>query len=81
MIYKEFVAEAAQKIMAQAIGDIATHLSEEELNSYARSSVHAAGILADELEQDWKSVPVDNIHRFGEKEEFFDNYVNWTQNR
>lgn len=26
-------------------------------------------------------VDVDGIHRFSEKEEYFDNYVNWTQNR
>ena len=37
--------------------------------------------LADALDQDWQSTPVDGIHRFSEKEEYFDNYVNWTQNR
>ena len=53
----------------------------EELGKYARGSVNAAKALADALDQDWQSIPVDGIHRFSEKEEYFDNYVNWTQNR
>jgi hypothetical protein len=84
MIYKDFVAEAAQKIMAECI----SHMNANELNSYkdelgeyARGSVNAAKALADALDQDWQSTPVDGIHRFSEKEEYFDNYVNWTQNR
>ena len=84
MIYKDFVAEAAQEIMAQAI----SHLDSDDLNidnellgKYARGSVNAAKALADALDQDWQSTPVDGIHRFSEKEEYFDNYVNWTQNR
>ena len=84
MIYKDFVAEAAQKIMAQAI----SHLSAVELNNdnemlgnFARGSVNAAKALADALDQDWQSTPVDGIHRFSDKEEYFDNNVNWTQNR
>ena len=84
MIYKDFVAEAAQKIMAQAI----SHMKSDDLNNdneilgdYARGSVNAAKALADALDQDWQSTPVDGIHRFSEKEEYFDNYVNWTQNR
>ena len=84
MIYKDFVAEAAQKIMAQAI----SHLSAVELNNdnemlgnFARGSVNAAKALADALDQDWQSTSVDGIHRFSDKEEYFDNYVNWTQNR
>ena len=84
MIYKDFVAEAAQKIMAAAIA----HLNSDDLNAatetlgnYARGCVNAAKALADALHQDWQSTPVDAIHRFSEKEEYFDNYVNWTQNR
>ena len=84
MIYKDFVAEAAQKIMAEAIA----HMDAERLNNdtellvkYASGSVYAAWALADALNRDWQSTPVDGIHRFSEKEEFFDNYVNWTQNR
>ena len=84
MIYKDFVAEAAEKIMAQAI----SHLGADDLNNdnrtlgeYACGSVKAAKALADALDQDWQSTPVDGIHRFSEKEEYFDNYVNWTQNR
>jgi hypothetical protein len=38
--------------------------------------------LADALDQDWQEqTAVDGIHRFSDKEEYFDNYVNWTQNR
>jgi protoporphyrinogen oxidase len=83
MIYKDFVAEAAQKIMAAAIADkTAEELNNnEELGKYARGSVNAAKALADALDQDWQDTPVDSIHRFSEKEEYFDNYVNWTQNR
>ena len=84
MIYKDFVAEAAQKIMATSI----SHLSDDDLNkdnetlgSYAKGCVNAAKALADALGQDWQSTPVDGIHRFSEKEEYFDNYANWTQNR
>ena len=84
MIYKDFVAEAAQKIMAAAI----SHLGADDLNkenemlaTYARGSVNAAKALADALDQDWQSTPVDGIHRFSEKEEYFDDYINWVQNR
>ena len=84
MIYKDFVAEAAQKIMASVVA----HKNADSLNNdneslaeYARSSVNAAKALADALDQDWQSTPVDGIHRFSDKEEYFDNYVNWTQNR
>ena len=84
MIYKDFVAEAAQNIMAAAIADktaAGLNNDNEELGKYARGSVNAAKALADALDQDWQSTPVDGIHRFSEKEEYFDNYVNWTQNR
>ena len=84
MIYKDFVAEAAQKIMAQAISHFSAddlNNDNEELGKYARGSVNAAKALADALDQDWQDTPVDGIHRFSEKEEYFDNYVNWTQNR
>ena len=84
MIYKDFVAEAAQKIMAAAIADKTAdglNNDNEEVGQYARGSVNAAKALADALDQDWQSIPVDGIHRFSEKEEYFDNYVSWTQNR
>ena len=84
MIYKDFVAEAAQKIMAAAIADRnadGLNNDNEGIAEYASGSVNAAKALADALDQDWKSTPVDGIHRFSEKEEYFDNYVNWTQNR
>ena len=83
-IYKDFVAEAAQKIMASAIADRnadGLNNDNEGIAEYARGSVNAAKALADALDQDWQSTPVDGIHRFSEKEEYFDNYVNWTQNR
>jgi hypothetical protein len=84
MIYKDFVAEAVEKIMAECISHMnAKELNNdiEELGEYARGSVKAAKALAEALDQDWQSTPVDGIHRFSEKEEYFDNYVNWTQNR
>ena len=84
MIYKDFVAESAQKIMAAAIADKnaeSLNNDNESLAEYARGSVNAAKALADALDQDWHDTPVDSIHRFSEKEEYFDNYVNWTQNR
>ena len=84
MIYKDFVAEAAQKIMAAAIADKTAdglNNDNEEVGKYARGSVNAAQALADALDQDWQSTPIDGIHRFSEKDEYFDNYVNWTQNR
>ena len=84
MIYKDFVAEAAQKIMAAAIAyKTADGLNNdnEEIGKYARGSVNAAKALADALDQDWQDTPVDGIHRFSEKEEYFDSYVSWTQNR
>jgi hypothetical protein len=84
MIYKDFVAEAAQKIMAAAIADRnadGLNNDNEELGKYARGCGKAVKALADALDQDWQSTPVDGIHRFSEKEGYFDNYVNWTQNR
>ena len=85
MIYKDFVAEAAQKIMAATIADMTAdgmNSNNERLAEYARGSVNAAKALADALDQDWQEqTAVDGIHRFSDKEEYFDNYVNWTQNR
>lgn len=84
MIYKDFVAEAAQKIMASVVAhknSEGLRADKQEMKDYARGSVAAAKMLADALDQDWQSTPVDGIHRFSEKEEYFDNYVNWTQNR
>ena len=85
MIYKDFVAEAAQKIMAQAVGcmDPAEVTTEsEDLKQYAKGSVIAAKMLANELEADWQNADsVDGIHRFSDVEPFFDNYVNWTQTK
>lgn len=84
MIYKDFVAEAAQKIMAAAIANKRAdqlNSENEEIGEYAKGCVNAAKALADALDEDWQSTPVDSIHRFSEKEEYFDNYVNWTQNK
>lgn len=85
MIYKDFIAETAQKIMAAEIinmspAELATN--NEELGQYARGSVNAAKALADALEQDWQEqTAVDGIHRFSEGEPFFDSYVNWTKTK
>lgn len=85
MIYKDFIAETAQKIMATCIA----HMTDDELNGYnevlgqyARGSVNAAKALADALDQDWQEqTAVDGIHRFSEGEPFFDSYVNWTKTK
>jgi hypothetical protein len=83
MLYKEFVAETAQRIMAEAIND---HIADKEpltaaeLKDYARDCIAAAKVLADALEEDYKNEPVDGgVKRYAEKETFFDNYVNWSK--
>ena len=85
MIYKDFVAEAAQKIMAAAIADKnadALNNDNENLTEYARGSVNAAKALADALEEDWNEQPTDGgVKRFNENETFFDNYVNWSKTK
>lgn len=81
MIYKDFIAEAAQKMMAAAIAHKTAeglNNDNEELGLYARGCVNAAKALADALDQDWQGVPADGIHRFSDKESYFDNYVNWS---
>lgn len=87
MLYKEFIAETAQKIMAETINDqrvdkyplTAAELT-AELKDYARVSIAAAKVLADALEEDYKNEPVDGgFKRCAEKETFFDNYVNWSK--
>ena len=68
MIYKDFVAEAAQKIMAAAIADRnadGLNNDNEGIAEYARGSVNAAKALADALDQDWQDTPVDSIHNTG----------------
>lgn len=83
MLYKEFIAETAQKIMSEAINDqIADKepLTAAELKDYARECIAAAKVLADALEEDYKNEPVDGgVKRYAEKETFFDNYVNWSK--
>ena len=75
MIYKDFVAEAAQKIMAAVVAhknSEGLRADKQEMKDYARGSVAAAKMLADALDEDWQDTPVDSIHRFSEKEEYFD---------
>ena len=85
MIYKEFIAEAAQKIMASVVAhkdaeDL--NVDKEELKQYARGSVAAAKLLAEELDADFNTEPVDGgLKRYAENETFFDNYVNWTKTK
>ena len=85
MIYKDFVAEAAQKIMAQAISHMSAddlNNDNEELGKYAKGCVNAAKALADALEEDWNEQPTDGgVKRFNENETFFDNYVNWSKTK
>ncbi len=83
MLYKEFIAETAQKIMAETINDHISALkplTAAELKDYARECIAAAKALADALEEDFKNEPVDGgVKRYAEKETFFDNYVNWSK--
>ena len=85
MIYKNFVAEAAEKIMAQAISHLSAddlNNDNEELGKYAKGCVNAAKALADALEEDWNEQPTDGgVKRFNENETFFDNYVNWSKTK
>ena len=85
MIYKDFIAEAAQKIMASVVAHKdAERLNEdkEELKQYAKGCVTAAKLLAEELEADFNAEKVDGgIRRYAEGETFFDNYVNWTKTK
>jgi len=84
MIYKDFIAEASAKIMAQAVssrGEYDWTHDKESLQQCARNSVAAAKVLAEELEADFQNVKPDGGNkRFSEKDTFFDNYVNWTKN-
>ena len=83
MLYKEFIAETAQKLMATEI--INFDSSEmipynNNLKNLAKGCIAAAKVLADALEEDYKQQPVDGgVKRYGEKETFFDNYVNWSK--
>lgn len=84
MIYKDFIAEASAKIMAQAVssrGEYDWANDKVSLQQCARNSVLAAKTLAEELEADFQNVKPDGgTKRFSEKDTFFDNYVNWTKN-
>lgn len=85
MIYKDFIAEAAEKIMASTITQMdgrALIYHEDDVKKLAQGSVRAAKALADALDQDWQEqTAVDGIHRYAEGETFFDNYVNWTKTK
>lgn len=85
MIYKDFVAEAAQKIMASVVAhknSEGLRADKQEMKDYARGSVAAAKMLADALEEDWNEQPTDGgVKRFSENETFFDNYVNWSKTK
>lgn len=83
MLYKEFIAETAQKLMATEIVSFNTDEMNHEyvhLKNLAKGCIAAAKALADALEEDYKNEPVDGgVKRYGEKETFFDNYVNWSK--
>ena len=85
MIYKEFIAEAAQKIMASVVAhknSKGMNEDKEEMKQYAQGSVAAAKMLAEALDEDWQQEPVDGgIRRYAEGEVFFDNYVNWSKTK
>lgn len=88
MLYKEFIAETAQKMMAGRIlddnlVDLTGALNNTEsikVKQLAKGCIAAAKLLADALEEDYKKQPVDGgFKRCAEKETFFDNYVNWSK--
>ena len=68
MIYKDFVAEAAQKIMASVVAhknSEGLRADKQEMKDDARGSVAAAKMLADALEEDWNEQPTDGgVKRF-----------------
>jgi hypothetical protein len=87
MLYKEFVAETAQKLMAtgfekarENVADRPAEWQKEEMAELAKGCITAAKVLADALEEDYKNEPVDGgVKRYAKKETFFDNYVNWSK--
>lgn len=83
MIYKDFIAETAQKIMTEQSFSLFTDEltpDSERIEQLAKGCIAAAKVLADALEEDYKNEPVDGgFKRWGEKETFFDNYVNWSK--
>lgn len=85
MIYKDFMAEAASKIMASVVAhknSEGLRTDKEEMKEYARGSVAAAKLLAAALEEDWNEQSTDGgVKRFNENETFFDNYVNWSKTK
>jgi len=84
MIYKDFVAETSAKILSEVVGFMKADelfADNEELKDFARGSVVAAKMLADELEADFQNEKTDGgLKRYSDNETFFDNYVNWTKN-
>lgn len=85
MIYKDFIAEASEKIMAAgfpAVMEENETVRLKEVSELAEISVRAAYMLAEQLEENWnRNVADGGQHRYSEKETFFDNYVNWTKNQ
>ena len=85
MIYKDFLSEAAGKIMASVVAhknSEGLRTDTEEMKEYARGSVAAEKLLADALEEAWNEQPTDGgVKRFNENETFFDNYVNWSKTK
>lgn len=82
MIYKDFIAETAEKLMAAGFHTVMEENANiKEVSELAENSVRAAYILAEKLEENWnRNVSDGGQHRYSEKETFFDNYVNWTKN-
>lgn len=84
MIRKEFIAEAAQKIMAANVAELPANAiaeNDELLKDYAKGAVKVANILADTLEEDfYNTEPDGGLKKYSDNENFFDNYVNWTKN-
>lgn len=86
MIYKDFIAEASQKVLTELVGIYLNGADltqdNEDLKLLVRGSVVAAKMLADELEADFKNEKADGgLKRYSENESFFDNYVGWTKTK
>ena len=87
MIYKEFIAETAKKLMAagfekvrEDVADQPVELQRKEMTELACDCVEAAKVLAQVLEDDYQCEPVDGgFKRCARTETFFDNYVNWSK--
>ena len=83
MIYKDFIAETSQKVVAALLAELYRErfpLQPDEVETTVKGSVLIAKALAYELEEDFKKEKADGgVRKYSENETFFDDYVNWTK--